>query len=188
MTSNFTLLSNDILVYLGSRVPVHIQIEFPEPKYGLKLFGPLYSPSKLCYFGKVILFLNNFFLYTLILKDVAAILKLFGSRSSTCPDAGHRTRSQDNISNHRATQDSRAEQGGSPDSRVEDRGSQDSMVENIESDGRREEQEGSLDISVEFEGSQDSRVELRGYQDNVLGHSGSDENIGSGLSGSRCGD
>ena len=61
MTSNFTLLSNDILVYLGSRVPVHIQIEFPEPKYGLKLFGPLYSPSKLCYFGKVILFLNNFF-------------------------------------------------------------------------------------------------------------------------------
>ena len=182
MTSNFTLLSNDILVYLGSRVPVHIQIEFPEPKYGLKLFGPLYSPSKLCYFGKVILFLKKF-LYTLILKDVAAILKLFGSRSSTCPDAGHRTRSQDNISNHRATQDSRAEQEGSHDSRVEDRGSQDSMVENIES-----EQEGSLDISVEFEGSQDSRVELGGYQDNVLGHIGSDENIGSGLSGSRCGD
>jgi len=147
-------------ITLEMRVPVHIQIEFPEPKYGLKLFGPLYGPSKLCYFG----------------KDVAAILKLF-DRFSTSSDAVHRTRSQDNITKHRATQDdNRVEEERSQDSRVEDRGSQDSMVENREFDSSW----------VEQEGSQDNRVELGGYQDNVVGQRGSEseDNIGIGLSGS----
>ena len=93
----------------------------------------------------------------LILQAVDTILKLLGSRITTCQDSFNRTRSGRtcNSSQSRASQNSRVENRESQDSRVDQGGSQDSRVDNRE----------SHDSWADQGGAQDSRVDNRESQD-----------------------